>query len=296
MIIDRTHTKWVVATALGLAGTTVLYAVTAPLALQRPYGATWAGIVLGAIALALMTFAALLGLRKRFLGLRVGRAQTWMRGHLWLGLLSFFVVLLHAGFHARGTLALVLIVLASIVTVSGVAGAALQHFMPRMITREVPLETIFEQIPHVREQLREEAQSLITAAFAPAKAAAAAQAGVHPASDSSAVATFEDALESEALQEFCEQQISPFLLKGSADSALSGKASAESAFRQMRTMLPARFHATLASLESLTEEARQLSRQQTLHWWLHGWLFVHVPLSYGLLALSAVHAVRALGY
>ncbi|HEU5452401.1 MAG TPA: ferric reductase-like transmembrane domain-containing protein, partial [Terriglobales bacterium] len=249
---------------MALGGATVFYAVTAPGAMQRPYGATSAGIVLGGMAFALMTFAALLGLRKRFLGLRLGRAQTWMRGHLWLGLLSFFLVLLHAGFHARGMLTLVLAIVAGIVAVSGVAGAALQHFMPRLITREVPLETIFEQIPHVREQLREEAQSLIAAAFAPAKAAAAAQAGAHAANDSSAVATFEDALQAEALQEFCEEQVSPFLLHGGADSALANKTSAEYTFRQMRTLLPARFHPTLAALESLTEEARQLSRQQTL--------------------------------
>ena len=35
-----------------------------------------------------MIFAALLGARKKVPVWRVGRAQTWMRGHLWLGVLT----------------------------------------------------------------------------------------------------------------------------------------------------------------------------------------------------------------
>ena len=33
-----------------------------------------------------------------------------------------------------------------------------------------------------------------------------------------------------------------------------------------------------------------------LHHVLHGWLFVHVPLSYGLMVLATVHAIQALQY
>jgi hypothetical protein len=33
-----------------------------------------------------------------------------------------------------------------------------------------------------------------------------------------------------------------------------------------------------------------------VHHWLNGWLLVHVPLSVGLLVLSAFHAVIALRY
>jgi hypothetical protein len=44
-----------------------------------------------------------------------------------------------------------------LVFLSGVAGAAIQQFVPGMLTSMVPLETIYEQIPHVREQLLAEA-------------------------------------------------------------------------------------------------------------------------------------------
>ncbi len=43
---------------------------------------------------------------------------------------------------------------------SGVLGAALQHFIPALMTRSVPLETIYEEIPHIRRQLCDEADAL----------------------------------------------------------------------------------------------------------------------------------------
>jgi hypothetical protein len=49
-------------------------------------------------------------------------------------------------------------------------------------------------------------------------------------------------------------------------------------------------------IQDICEERRQLAVQRRLHHWLHGWLLVHVPLSYALLLLSIVHAVVALRY
>src|SRR5713226_2974348 len=93
-----------------------------------------------------MVFAGLLGARKKVPVWRVGRAQTWMRGHLWLGLLSLPLILFHGGFRFGGPLTSVLMVLFIIVIVSGVLGAALQHYLPRVMTLQVPMETIYEEI------------------------------------------------------------------------------------------------------------------------------------------------------
>jgi hypothetical protein len=49
-------------------------------------------------------------------------------------------------------------------------------------------------------------------------------------------------------------------------------------------------------LENICEEKRQLDQQSRLHRILHGWLLVHIPLSYALLLLGAVHAVMALKF
>jgi hypothetical protein len=127
-------------------------------------GGTPLGLGFGIAGFAFMIFAALLGARKKVPVWRLGRAQTWMRGHLWLGLLTLPLILFHADFHSGGPLTTVLLWLLVIVVASGIFGAALQHFMPATMTREVPLETIYEEIDHVRAQLRAEAAEQIARA------------------------------------------------------------------------------------------------------------------------------------
>src|SRR5437868_10807999 len=132
------------------------------------------GLIYGIAGLAMMIFAGLLGLRKRFPVWRVGRAQNWMRGHLWLGLLAFPIIWYHAGFHVGGALTIALMVLFTAVVVSGIFGAALQHFMPRMITSQVPMETIYEEIPRIQRQLVEEADTLVAGICGPLQVEGAA--------------------------------------------------------------------------------------------------------------------------
>jgi len=49
-------------------------------------------------------------------------------------------------------------------------------------------------------------------------------------------------------------------------------------------------------LQSIVDERRQLERQRKTQYLLHGWLWVHVPLSMAMLVLILVHAVVALRY
>jgi len=60
--------------------------------------------------------------------------------------------------------------------------------------------------------------------------------------------------------------------------------------------MPVAAHGILRDLEEICEERRQLLAQRRMHLWLHGWLLVHVPLSFALLVLTAVHAVLSLRY
>ena len=84
-----------------------------------------------------MLFAGLLAARKKLPVWRLGRAQSWMRGHLWLGLLSLPMILFHGGFRFGGLLTSMLMILLIIVVASGLFGAALQHYMPNVMTAEV---------------------------------------------------------------------------------------------------------------------------------------------------------------
>src|SRR5271167_4312276 len=155
--MDRTQRGWAEGSLAFLAGSVLAYVLYAQRAPAGPRGGSSMGLLFGALGFAFMIFAALLGARKRVPTWRLGRAQAWMRGHLWLGLLSLPMILFHGGFHFGGTLTSVLMWLLIITVVSGVFGAVLQNYLPRIMTTDAPLETIYDEIGNVRKLLREEA-------------------------------------------------------------------------------------------------------------------------------------------
>src|SRR5207247_5502973 len=78
-------------------------------------GGTAIGLAYGSAGLALMLYAGALGLRRQFPSWRLGRGETWMRGHLWLGLLIAPMIVFHGGFRLGGALTTLLMVLAAVV-------------------------------------------------------------------------------------------------------------------------------------------------------------------------------------
>lgn len=274
MRIDHTHRKWLAASLIILGVATAAYI---PYALHSPSGPTGGsalGLTFGIIGSAFMIFAGLLAGRKKVPIWRLGRAQAWMRGHLWLGTLSLPIIFFHAGFRFGGPLTSVLMVLVIIVVASGIFGAVLQHYMPNMITVQVPSETIFEQIDHVREQLVASSDETIVAAES--------SAGEENATP---------------LVDFYRREMRPFLeSRGARHQLLSNPDRARGTFEGLRMLLPAGLQDAAKRLEQICEEERQLRRQSKLHHWLHGWMMLHIPLSFALLLLGVVHAITALRY
>ena len=297
MLIDRTHRSWAIGSAGALAAATIGYVGSIAIA-DRPWsGGSAIGLTYGIIGFAMMIVAGLLAAKKKVRLWRVGRAQTWMRGHLWLGLLSFPIILFHAGLTFGGALTGVMMWLFFIVVLSGVAGAALQHYLPRLMLARVPMETIYEQIPHVRAQLLIEADGIVSDAcggLAVITDPAAERALAGASKLQSAVRI--DADDSAPLREFYLAEMRPFMEKPDRSHPLAEKAHGDQVFARLRTLLPLAFHGPLADLENICEEERQLSRQQKMHKWLHGWLLTHIPLSFALLVLAIIHIVTALRY
>ncbi|HEX5230201.1 MAG TPA: hypothetical protein VFW44_20955 [Bryobacteraceae bacterium] len=280
---------------VGLAiASTVAYVVYALRTPGGPRGGTAMGLTFGIIGYAMMIYAGLLGVRKRVPTWRLGRAQTWMRGHLWLGLLSLLLILYHAGFAFRGQLTLVMMLLFFIVIGSGILGAALQHYIPSFMTSRIPLETIYEEIPHVRAQLCEEADQLAVAICGPLDGSVA---------DEETEAQAETVLveiehdDRERFREVYLHKVRPYLAAPEAVSAeLADPLRSGETFDALRRLLAPPVHSVLDDLENICDEEQQLSRQIRVYRWLHAWLLVHVPLSIALLVLGAVHAVVALRY
>ncbi len=325
MRMDRTQRRWAVAAMVILAISVIAYGVYVQQAPAGPRGGSTIGLIFGIVGFGFMIFAALLGARKRVPTWRLGRAQSWMRGHLWLGLLSFPLILFHGGFHFGGTLTRVLMWLLIITVGSGVFGAVLQNYVPRIMTSEVPLETIYAEIGHVQRLLREEADRAvesicgsmglskseeegqraggftalrpIAAAAAPLRTSAAVSAGASAAVAPAAETILLSEVESAPLKRFYFEELRVFLERpGRGGQRLGDGDKAKLAFAGLKTMLPVAAHGTLGDLEDICEEARQLVRQERLHRWLHGWLLVHIPLSLALIVLGAVHAIVALRY
>jgi hypothetical protein len=257
-------------------------------------------------------------------GWRLGRTKLWMTAHIWLGLLTIPVLLMHGGLHfnlTSSTLAAVLMWLLVAVVGSGLFGLALQSFVPRLMLEQVPAETIYAQIGHVLEQYRAEAERLveITCGRSPADGAGAdgqaKAAEAVPAAASYALmgsvrqvgrvqgkmGNVEIELRqvpgSDALFSFYRDQIEPYLCARSGRRLrLGSQAQAAAMFDALKTRLPQDAHEVVERLADLCHQRWQFDRQALLHVWLHSWLGAHVALSVALTLLMFAHVALALTY
>jgi Na+-transporting methylmalonyl-CoA/oxaloacetate decarboxylase gamma subunit len=281
-----------------------LYIPYALLSVTGPSGGSVPGLIYAGLGSAMMLFAGLLGARKKVRIWRLGRATWWMRGHLWIGFLSFPFILFHSGFQlGNGALTKVLMVLFLVVFVSGVVGAAVQHFMPRMITERVPMETIYEQIDRILEQLVNEAGAIVAELRATIEEeverveADEELFGVSGKARTALAGTMTDERVSKKITSFFESQMKPYLRsRQSRKHRLDDPVQTSVEFQQFKVLVPKTLWPKFDDLENICTEKRQLERQRMLHKFLHGWLLFHIPASYALLLLGAVHAVMALRY
>lgn len=292
MRIDHTHKPWMILTA---AATLLGAAIYIPYAMRAATagGGTGIGIAFGVVALGLMIFSALLSLRKRFPIWRIGRTKIWMRAHLWLGFLALPMVLFHAAFHARGLLTGILMWLTVFVVASGIVGAWLQHTLPSKMFRDVPFETIYDQIPVIRKQLLAEADldaAAVTQSLAPA-------AGPGATVVDTLLNVPEMQKEIAGFEYFYEVEVQPFLMhQQPRRSRLRHREWTHDHFEALRRQFPQPAWKHLSAIEEICDEKRQLDRQAQLHRILHGWLLMHIPFSAALILLAIIHAIGALRY
>lgn len=288
MLIDRSHISWGVGTTLAAGGAAWWYFADAPRHLNGPSGSTVVGLTLGSAALALMLFCAALSLKRKVPHWRVGRASTWLRGHIWLGLLTCVLVGLHAAFRLGGPATTLLWILLAAVTLSGLLGLLLQQFIPRLLLHSVPGETIAQQVNRRLGDLNLLAERVVIEyaggldAAAPPWEGAAAGEGRPPAGG-------------EPIRRFFLDHFRGFLA-GASSPELADPHRAENLFSALRTMSPPHAHAGVDELAGLYHLRRDLIRQRRLMRLLFAWLIIHVPLSWALLILVIAHGVTALRF
>lgn len=268
---------------------------------HRSVGSTPLGIWYGSIAFAIFIFATLLGGRKKLRNWRIGRAETWMRAHIWLTILTIPLVLFHCGFRSGSTMTTGLLILYAIVMVSGFYGLALQQFIPRQMMDRLGHEVIYDQIPYVRKQLvksaldlREELAPPEPSARGPGKAPAVSEGGA------ATVLIAEDPKIEEArstLREMLEGEVLPYLKawRGSR-RRLGHRQVSDNLFRLVRTSVGEEYRPKVDEMQRWCDQRRQMDVQTIMQHWLHYWLLVHVPASLLLLVWTAWHAITGLFY
>jgi len=288
---------------LGTAAT-ALYVPYARQAPDGPRGSTAEGLGFGIAAAALMMFEWLLNVRKRVPTWNLGKAETWLKGHIWLGLLAVPLAFFHSGFHLSGSLAAALMIVFVIVVLSGVLGLVLQQFLPRLMSVAAPGETIYEQIPHVIETLRLDAYEVVAAVCGSVEEASEERTQSEtiqhdPRRARQVLARQPAAAPAEGaapLRGFYLETVRPFLMGDGRHGPLAGARDAERLSQGLLRLLPPALHEAARDLVAIAAERRDYAVQARLHRWLHGWLLIHVPLAAALLVLLVAHAVLALRY
>ncbi len=292
VLIDSTHRKWFLGTAIVGSLALAVYLLWAARTPGGLTGGSFLGLWYGVLGSALMVYAGMLSaLRKVPRWTWLGARKTWLRGHIWLGLLSCVFLLCHSGFHLGGPLEFSLWIIYLLVLVTGIYGLFMQWLMPRMITVRVPCEAPYEQIPHICLVMRQKADDLVDAICGPHDPGAAQPENTMGAVQFATSGKLQ-------LREFYERDVRPFLdPRVPREAPLLNPLIAESRFSKVRA-LPDLVDArdSIGELARLCEERRSLAIQTRLYFWLHSWLLVHIPLSVALLVLGVAHVVTALFY
>jgi hypothetical protein len=279
LLIDRSHKKWFLVTLVLSAGAVLLYAVVASLTPGPLTGGSLVGMGYGLAGFALMLFAGALSLLRRVPSWWwLGSRKAWLRGHIWLGLLSGVLLLCHSGFRWGGLLETILLLLLAVVLVSGGAGLLLQQIVPHLIAIRLPREAPYEQIPYLCSVLRANAGEVM--------AAVEKDTGLNDNTRG-------------VLRTFHTDEMRPFLGSRFRPSArLANPLRAQAVFAELRALpgLTEAVKEQLGQLEAWCDERRQLGEQERWHHLLHGWLLIHVPLSVLLLVLGLAHAFASLYY
>jgi len=269
LLIDSTHKRWLLGTVLAGMLALGFYFLLVRTSMNEVTGGSTVGLWYGIGGALLMVYAGLLAAHRKLLRWPLVPARSWwLKGHIWLGLLSAVLILCHSGFRWGGALERLLWVAFVLTLLTGIFGLWLQQFLPRVLADRVPQETPYEQIPHVARVLEQKADALIESLCADSRLE----------EDTRAM-----------LRTIFDADVRPFLARK------PGPEKSEAQFDRLQALSGiVMMRDQIAPLEHCCEERRRLDEQERLQRWLHGWLLIHVPLSIALLVLGLAHALGSL--
>jgi hypothetical protein len=240
----------------------------------RPRGGTLYGYIMGTIGALLIVWLALFGIRKRAFTTEVYSLKAWLSAHVYLGLSLLIIATLHAGFHFGWNVHTLAYGLMVLVIVSGMFGATAYAILPRRLSAnrgETTQRQWLETIRSLDAQLRDAAQPL-------------------------------DRAEADVVRLSTEHTN----ISGSLWNRLSGHypqcgtLRAVDELARIRRSRPGMANASLDQVDALLkrkqETLAQARRQIRIKAILEIWLYVHVPVTFALLAALTAHIISVFFY
>lgn len=146
--------RWLKLGLLLIAASIAAYAWHDPAA--GPNGGTWLGYTLGTIGALLIVWLTLLGVRKRSYRSNLGTVKGWTSAHVWLGLALIVVGTLHTGWQFGLNIHTLAWLLMMLVIVSGIWGVVSYVRYPTQITANrgaIPAQEMLREVAELDRQL-----------------------------------------------------------------------------------------------------------------------------------------------
>ncbi len=153
MLLDRTHRTWAFLSAVILAVATAAYVIYAEnVAAYSAHRRQSDGAAVRHRGLGVHDLRRAAGRTETGAVLATRQCSVWLEDTLWLGTLSVPLILFHSGFGLGGVVRAQLLAFFAIVVLSGFFGLAMQDLLPRLLTSQVPRETLGHRSPSAKEK------------------------------------------------------------------------------------------------------------------------------------------------
>lgn len=227
----------------------------------------------GYVLYGMVVFLAAYNLRKKLPGLPLGSSRVWLQLHLYVGVTSVFLLGMHISWRQpNGYFETALFALYAATVGSGVWGLYLTRTIPKQLARTSE-QFVWERIPRLRSDLLRRSRAAVLQGVS--------QTGVT------------------TLAEFYSDRVDNYLAapRGAAyfvrpSSAVRRRVMAE--LTDLRRFLTEAEEAASEKLFAIIRKKDDLDFHQARQGLLKGWLFLHIALTYTLIAFATLHGVVAL--
>jgi hypothetical protein len=247
----------------------LVYAIDDPA--PAPNGGSAYGYILGTIGALLILWLTLLGMRKRWIVPGNWSLKAWTSAHVFLGMALLVIGTLHTGFQFEWNVHTLAYVLMVIVIVSGMVGVLLYLLLPRALSDnrgEMTETQMVAALADIDRQLHDAAQPL-----------------ERRRAERVDLALSEDVF----APGFARRVLGSFPPGATLDAREAFRAEGRTAFMHSDAKIEALLGRRLSVMALM-------QRHMHLKALLEGWLYLHVPVTFALIAALTAHVVAVFFY